>query len=274
MVWVVDTAAMTRAQALVLAVVCVAAGASPLRWLPVHRRRRQARVPPLTSSARLLVRRGDPSRRVGSVGGVGVFTERCGYSHTANVDPILMPGMTGMSMLHDFFGNAGTDQNSTDATLAGGPSTCATSAGSSAYSTRRSCTRNSGQLRPVRATIYWRARAGVASTGGAHAGRVVDDRGQRAGQLPARPRPGRLDLRIGLRSDHQANSNTAVTVRPGRTCGSRSRSRRVGTAGPSTGLRRRTSSIPAAGVPARPITPSAFLSWCFTWSTRRVPQPH
>jgi len=153
---------MTRVRALVLAVVCVVAGAVAAGLVAGS----SATAAGTGTSAQVAgpAARASATRGpVGSVGGVGIFTERCGYSHTANVDPILMPGMTGMSMLHDFFGNAGTDQNSTAATLAGGPSTCATSADSSAYWTPV-LYQNGGQLRPVRATIYWRARAGVAST--------------------------------------------------------------------------------------------------------------
>lgn len=54
---------------------------------------------------------------------VGIMVEKCGYSHSSNADPILMPEMSGMSMLHNFFGNTGTAASSTAATLRGGPTT-------------------------------------------------------------------------------------------------------------------------------------------------------
>ena len=61
------------------------------------------------------------------------FVVRCGLSHSGTVDPIVMPGMTGMSHLHEFFGNTGTDENSTGQSLLGGRTTCDTAGDLSAY---------------------------------------------------------------------------------------------------------------------------------------------
>jgi hypothetical protein len=47
----------------------------------------------------------------------GFFRSHCALSHTANDDPILMPNKPGMSMLHEFFGNASTTAASTAASL-------------------------------------------------------------------------------------------------------------------------------------------------------------
>jgi hypothetical protein len=47
----------------------------------------------------------------------GFFRSHCMLSHTANDDPILMPRKPGMSMLHEFFGNASTTAMSTAASL-------------------------------------------------------------------------------------------------------------------------------------------------------------
>ena len=60
----------------------------------------------------------------------GIFTDTCDRSSTAPDDPIMMPGMTGMSMQHDFFGNRKVDASSTAASLRGGATTCTTSAAS------------------------------------------------------------------------------------------------------------------------------------------------
>jgi hypothetical protein len=57
---------------------------------------------------------------------IGAFREVCSYSHMSFNDPIVYPGQTGASHLHVFFGNTGTDANSTATSLATtGNSTCA-----------------------------------------------------------------------------------------------------------------------------------------------------
>jgi hypothetical protein len=45
--------------------------------------------------------------------GAQLISDTCLYSREANDDPILMPGQTGQSMAHDFFGNATTSATST-----------------------------------------------------------------------------------------------------------------------------------------------------------------
>ena len=45
--------------------------------------------------------------------GRGSFVVTCGYSHSLEDDPIVLPGQPGASHLHDFFGNEGTNANST-----------------------------------------------------------------------------------------------------------------------------------------------------------------
>jgi len=52
------------------------------------------------------------------------FTVTCDFSHSARVDPIVMPGMATMSHLHAFFGNTTTNENSTGASLLAGGTTC------------------------------------------------------------------------------------------------------------------------------------------------------
>ncbi|MGF6901285.1 DUF7594 domain-containing protein [Paraburkholderia sp. GAS348] len=58
----------------------------------------------------------------------------CTYSHTLGDDAILMFGMPGHAMWHDFFGNTGTDASSTYTSLQKSPTTtCTDLADSSAY---------------------------------------------------------------------------------------------------------------------------------------------
>ncbi len=66
-------------------------------------------------------------------GGGGGFVVDCTFSHSATVDPIVMPGHTGMSHLHEFFGNTTTNESSTGATLLAGFTTCNDSSDLSAY---------------------------------------------------------------------------------------------------------------------------------------------
>jgi hypothetical protein len=56
---------------------------------------------------------------------VANFTVRCPFSHSANLDPIVMPGMVGMGHQHEFFGNTSTNENSTTQSLLAAPTTCA-----------------------------------------------------------------------------------------------------------------------------------------------------
>lgn len=69
----------------------------------------------------------------GTRGGGGGFVVECGFSHSGTVDPIVMPGHTGMSHLHEFFGNTTTNENSTGASLLAGSTTCSDSNDLSAY---------------------------------------------------------------------------------------------------------------------------------------------
>src|SRR5690349_9233817 len=77
-----------------------------------------APAPDPASSARIA------SIHTGPQGTVPQFVVKCGFSHVASNDPIVHPGMTGMSHSHDFFGNRGTNADSTPASLLGGATTC------------------------------------------------------------------------------------------------------------------------------------------------------
>ena len=91
-------------------------------------------------------------------GDTGIFTDRCGFSHEAADDPILAPKQAGASMHHDFFGNTSTSASTTASALLGRPTTCTTSADSSAYWTPVLYQRGKS-LTPSTALIYWRRPA-------------------------------------------------------------------------------------------------------------------
>jgi len=61
------------------------------------------------------------------------FVVTCDPSHTANDDPILLPGAPGSSHLHEFFGATGTNASSTPADLVDGDTTCENRHDTAAY---------------------------------------------------------------------------------------------------------------------------------------------
>jgi hypothetical protein len=93
----------------------------------------------------------------------GIFTDTCTLTKTLPNDPIMMPGMTGMSMQHDFFGNPAVDAKSTSKSMVGGSSSCSTTADASAYWTPV-LYQNGKALEPRSSLIYWRAPAASASS--------------------------------------------------------------------------------------------------------------
>ena len=93
----------------------------------------------------------------------GIFTDTCQLTKTLPNDPIMMPGMTGMSMQHDFFGNPAVDASSTSKQLVGGSTSCTTTADASAYWTPV-LYQDGKPLTPRSTLIYWRAPAASASS--------------------------------------------------------------------------------------------------------------
>ena len=83
-----------------------------------------------------------------------LISDTCLYSHEANDDPILQPGVTGQSMAHDFFGNVSTSATSTAPGLVGGLTSCTTSVDASAYWTPV-LYQNGVAITPERDLIYW-----------------------------------------------------------------------------------------------------------------------
>ncbi|MFF2052582.1 DUF1996 domain-containing protein [Leifsonia sp. NPDC058194] len=143
-----STAGFALAAGAVLALtVGTAAGTAALTTTAVT-----AATPPAVSTAGFPAGGRDP----------GIFTDTCTRSRTAPNDPIMMPGMTGMSMQHDFFGNPAVIASSTAATLRGGRTTCSTAADSSAYWTPV-VYQHGTPLTPSRTLLYWRAPAATAS---------------------------------------------------------------------------------------------------------------
>jgi len=92
----------------------------------------------------------------------GIFTDTCKLVHTAPNDPILMPGMTGSSMQHDFYGTLEPSATITPAKIVGTGTSCTTAADSSSYWTPV-LYQNGKALTPKTTLVYWRARAATAS---------------------------------------------------------------------------------------------------------------
>lgn len=86
----------------------------------------------------------------------GIFTDTCTRTKTAADDPILMPGMAGKSMQHEFFGNTGTTASSTPKELVAGSTSCSTAADASAYWVPV-LYQHGAALHPQRTLLYWRA---------------------------------------------------------------------------------------------------------------------
>ena len=72
-----------------------------------------------------------PQRPAGAVAAGWIVS--CQYSHSAQDDPIVFPGVDGAAHLHDFAGGRTTDEASTSESLRAGGTTCETAGDSSAY---------------------------------------------------------------------------------------------------------------------------------------------
>ncbi|MFC0397793.1 DUF1996 domain-containing protein [Paraburkholderia rhizosphaerae] len=86
----------------------------------------------------------------------GQFAVNCTYSHTKPDDSIVWPNQPGQAMVHDFFGNTGTDAYSDYQTLSGNKlTTCDSKADVSAYWVPQ-LKRASGVIVPDFAKIYYK----------------------------------------------------------------------------------------------------------------------
>jgi hypothetical protein len=113
----------------------------------------------------------------------GIFTDTCKRTTTAPNDPILMPGMTGSSMQHDFFGNLHPSATITPATITGGATNCSTTADASSYWTPV-LYQNGKALEPSSTLIYWRAPAAIASETHAMPAGITMIAGNEAAETP------------------------------------------------------------------------------------------
>src|SRR6266516_5979553 len=99
-------------------------------------------------------------QQIGPEAEVGVFAALCCFSHAAPDDPIVHPGLPGMSHLHDFFGNVTTDAYSGYASLRAGGTTCRTTQDASGYWVP-ALLRAGVPVTPLAVKIYYRAARGA-----------------------------------------------------------------------------------------------------------------
>jgi hypothetical protein len=100
---------------------------------------------------------------VGPQGRVPQFKVECAWSHAAPDDPIVHPGASGRSHLHDFFGNTATDADSTAAALVGGDTSCQNQRDTAAY-WAPALLRDGEAVTPTGAVAYYRPGPGVEPT--------------------------------------------------------------------------------------------------------------
>lgn len=82
------------------------------------------------------------------------FRAECRSSHRAGNDPIVFPGQTGVSHIHEFFGNRTTNANSTLQSLRLGTTNCDPNVDLSAYWTP-TLYQNGQPVPPERVTVYY-----------------------------------------------------------------------------------------------------------------------
>ncbi len=104
-----------------------------------------------------------PTRHLGPQGNAGQFVVECEHSHTAPDDPIVYPGLPGMSHSHDFFGNETTDASSTLASLLEGDTTCQNQQDTASY-WAPTLLDDGEPVEPGLGTAYYRAAPGVDPT--------------------------------------------------------------------------------------------------------------
>jgi len=104
-----------------------------------------------------------PARHTGPQGRVGQFVVECGYSHSAPDDPIVHPGMSGMSHRHDFYGAVDVDASSTAQSLLGRDTTCDKLVDTAAY-WHPTLYDHDEIVVPRKIAAYYRAAPGIAPT--------------------------------------------------------------------------------------------------------------
>ena len=85
------------------------------------------------------------------------FYANCGFSHTANDDPIVYPRQPGRSHPHTFFGNKTADAGSTPTSLGAGGTTCKPPADKAAYWVP-TLLKYGQEIRPPKGQFYYNLR--------------------------------------------------------------------------------------------------------------------
>ncbi len=104
-----------------------------------------------------------PAVHSGPQGDTAQFVVKCAFSHAGPDDPIVHPGHHGASHRHDFFGNTGTDSESTAASLVGGETSCTQRLDTAAY-WAPSLIDHGEPVTPLGAIAYYRPAPGVDQT--------------------------------------------------------------------------------------------------------------
>jgi hypothetical protein len=107
-----------------------------------------------------LVEARDALRR-GPQGNVAQFVVECELSHLAYDDPIVHPGMAGMSHLHQFFGNAEVDSDPTYERVSGAETSCERRSDTASYWAPALLDARGDVIEPYKLTAYYRPGPGI-----------------------------------------------------------------------------------------------------------------
>lgn len=94
----------------------------------------------------------------------GSFSTPCELSHSAEDDPIVHAGHSGMSHLHDFFGATTTGARADAESLLAGPTTCRSLADHSAYWAPALLDAQGARIPPIDVLAYYRVPVGADAT--------------------------------------------------------------------------------------------------------------
>ena len=101
------------------------------------------------------------SLRRGPQGNVAQFVVECALSHLAYDDPIVHPGMAGMSHLHQFFGNAEVDSDPTYEGVSGAETSCERRSDTASYWAPALLDARGDVIEPYELTAYYRPGPGI-----------------------------------------------------------------------------------------------------------------
>jgi hypothetical protein len=102
----------------------------------------------------------ETAARIATVDDFGSFSVVCEYTHRASDDPIVHRDAPGHSHVHEFFGNPGTDDASTAASLMAVEGECDSVADHSAY-WAPALYRNGEAVDPIGVAVYYRTAPGT-----------------------------------------------------------------------------------------------------------------